>query len=87
MGFINNDAVELINWRGFGAVENPFHHRLHGGNLHAGGGFGHLPPQFGNIVNLIQGLILLHLHFFEGIGCLVAQGGAVYQKEDAFEAF
>ena len=57
------------------------HHRLHGGDVHPGVGFGLALAQFLDAIDVGKALQALHAGFLEGIGRLDAQFGAIHQKQ------
>ena len=87
MGFVDDDAVELVDGRRVVAHEDAFDHGLHGGHLDAGFRFGGHVAQLGHVVDLAEGVVLLQWCFVEGVDGLLAQCGAVHQEQDAVEAF
>ena len=87
VGFVDDDAVVGIHGRRGVIHEYPFDHGLYGGHLHAGFRFGGHVAHFGHVINLRQGLVLFQWGFVEGIDGLLAEGIAIYQKENALEAF
>ncbi|MNZ30843.1 hypothetical protein D3C78_481290 [compost metagenome] len=87
MGFVDDDAVEGVDWRRIVRLEDAPHHGLHGGNLDARLGLGGHIAEFLDVVDLRQGVVLLQGRLVEGLEGLLAEGAAVDQKEDAAEAF
>ena len=81
VGLVDDDAVELIHRRGPVAHEQAAGHSLHRGDLDARFRLGGHVAQLGDVVNLRQAVILLQRRFMEGILRLLAQGGAVDQKQ------
>ena len=86
VGFVHDDAVERIERGRCIAGKNAAHHGLHGGHLHAGFGLGGHVAQLGHVVDFGQGHAAFERGFVEGVLRLVAQRGAVYQKQDAAKA-
>ena len=87
VGLVDDDAVELVDGRRVVAHKDTFHHGLHGGHLNACFRFSGHVAQLGNVVDLAEGVVLFQRCFVEGVDGLLAQCGAVYQKQDAVEAF
>ncbi|CAM5250519.1 hypothetical protein SSTU70S_03748 [Stutzerimonas stutzeri] len=87
VGFVDDDAVELAHGRRVIRAEDAADHGLHGGDLDARFCLGGHIAQLFDVVDLRQGVVLLKRGVVERVDGLLAEGAAVNQKEDAFEAF
>lgn len=89
VAFVHHDAVVCIHGRRGIVIARGQHaldHALHCGDMHGGVGIGLRHVQLLDAEDVGEGLEVFHARIFEGVGGLLAQGGAVHQEEHAAEA-
>lgn len=88
MALVHDDAIILVHGGRRGIlrrIEHALDHALDGGDVNGGVGVGFLFVDFHDAEGFGKGVEVLHPGVLEGVGCLVAQRGAIHQEEDAAE--
>ena len=90
VALVHDDAVVLVHGGrriALGRIEHSLDHALDGGDVDSGFGIGLLLVDFLDAEDIGEGVEILHPRVLEGIGGLLAEGGAVHEEEDAAETF